>query len=405
MSYRASHDGRDHAADRDLFNDALTKSVRLLLVENSHTDTDRVHSALEQAGAGSFTVVTVPDVTAAARELRARPYDLVLLGLARPPAHAEDGFEAIRRFGETLPVVVLGSLDIEDVALTAVRHGAQDYLVKDRLTVDLLVRSIRYARERHRLRAERTRRLEILEHELEIAALVQRSFLPSVVPVCPHHDIGASLRQSGQVGGDFYDVIELSTDRIAVAVGDAAGKGIPGAILMAETQGVLRAEARAGATPLELVRTLNRALCCDKGQNRFMTLFYGVLATETGRFTVVNAGHPRAVLTRATEQSLASTGPPLRLFADASWEEQTVTLGTGDRLVIYSDGVTEAHNAADEFFDLAGVRQVMAAQQDCGAAELARRICQAAEEFERGNPDPGDDKTVVVVRALDDCAV
>ena len=342
--------------------------------------------------------MTVPEVTAADQELRARPYDLVLLGLPRPPAQAEDGFEAIRRFGETVPVVVLSSLDDEDVALEAVQHGAQDYLVKDRLTVDLLVRSISYARERHRLLAERTRRLA---HELEIAALVQRSFLPSVVPAYPNHDIGAYLHASGQVGGDFYDFIELSANRLAVVVGDASGKGIPGAIFMAETQGVLRAEARESATPLELVGKLNRALCHDHGQDRFVTLFYGVLENETGRFTFVNAGHPRALLMRTNELSLASSGPPLRLFSDATWEEQTVTLNAGDRLLIYSDGVTEAQTADDAFFELAEVRRVMAAHRDCPAAELARLICHAAEEFERGHPDPGDDKTVVVVHALE----
>ena len=170
---------------------------------------------------------------------------------------------------------------------------------------------------------------------------------------------------------------------------------------MAETQGILRAEAATCASPTELVSTLNRALMRDKDQDRFVTLFYGVLKFPTGQFTFVNAGHPLALLLDGTgESSLVSTGPPLRLFADAAWEEKTVTLGAGSRLVIYSDGVTEAQDA-DEFFDLAGVRAVMSETRlDCPAVELARNICHAAEEFERENSDPGDDKTVVVVRTL-----
>ena len=375
------------------------ESVRVLLVEDDPDDVARVRNVLDQVVARSFAVVAAPDARTATTELGARAYDVVLLGLSKSAVESGDGFEIIGRLGRTAPVVVLGALDDEDAAVKAVNRGAQDYLVKERLTADLLVRSIRYARERHRLLAEQTRRLT---HELKIAAFVQQSFLPSTVPEAPGHDIGAHLHASGQVGGDFYDFIELPPDRVAVAVGDASGKGIPGAILMAETQGVLRAEAATCATPIELVRTLNRALLHDQDQDRFVTLFYGVLAVPTGQFTFVNAGHPRALLLDdATESALVSTGPPLRLFADAAWEERTVTLGAGARLVIYSDGVTEAQNDSDRFFDVEGVRAVMTEHRSCTAAELAKHICHAAERFERGNPDPGDDKTVVVVRGLE----
>jgi sigma-B regulation protein RsbU (phosphoserine phosphatase) len=371
--------------------------VRVLLVEDDTENVVRVNEVLDRSAA-SFTVMTVPGTPAAAVELGARSYDLILLGLTGSAIRDGDGFEAIRSLQKAAPVIVLGGLDDEDVAVKAVQRGAQDYLVKDRLGVDLLVRSIRYARERHRLLAEQTRRLE---HELKIAAFVQQSFLPGSVPEIPGHDIGAHLHTSGQVGGDFYDFIDLPPDRVAIALGDASGKGIPGAILMAETQGVLRAEAATCASPRELVSTLNRALLHDQDQDRFVTLFYGVLDFPTGQFTFVNAGHPLALLLDgAGESALVSTGPPLRLFADAAWEEQTVTLGAGARLVIYSDGVTEAQDDADEFFDLAGIRGVMARRLGSPAIELARDICHAAEEFERDSPDPGDDKTVVVVRAL-----
>ena len=370
----------------------------MLLVEDHPDDIAQVRAVLGQAVARSFTVVTAPEARTAMTELGAHAYDVVLLGLSRSAVQSGDGFAVIRQLGKTAPVVVLGALDDEDLAVKAVNRGAQDYLIKERLTADLLVRSIRYARERHRLLADQTRRLQ---YELRVAAFVQQSFLPATVPEAPGHDIGAHLHASGQVGGDFYDFIDLPPDRVAVAVGDASGKGIPGAILMAETQGVLRAEAATCATPVELVRTLNRALLHDQDQDRFVTLFYGVLAVPTGRFTFVNAGHPRALLQDgATESALVSTGPPLRLFADAAWDEQTVTLGAGARLVIYSDGVTEAQNDSELFFDVGGVRGVMSEHLDCPAAELAKHICHAAERFERGNPDPGDDKTVVVVRAL-----
>ena len=373
--------------------------VRVLLVEDDPGKTAQVRALLQQASSPSFTVEVMPAAQDALAELDVRSYDAVLLGLSRQAAQSGEGFDVIRHLGRTAPVVVLGDLDDEDVAVKAVKRGAQDYLVKDRLIDELLVRAIRYARERHRLLAEQNRRME---YELKIAAFVQQSFLPGDIPAAPGHDIGAYLHASGQVGGDFYDLIELPHDRVALAVGDASGKGIPGAILMAETQGILRAEAAACATPIELVQTLNRALLHEKSQDRFVTLFYGVLTLPTGQFNFVNAGHPRALLLDGdAESALVSTGPPLRLFPEPTWEEQTITLDAGALLVIYSDGVTEAQNTADRFFDVEGVRAAMAEHRDSPAPELARHICHAAERFERGNPDPGDDKTVVVVRALE----
>ena len=373
--------------------------VRVLLVEDDVGGADRVRALLQEARRPSFAVEVVPAARDLVAEMDARPYDAVVLGLSPEAARSGEGFAIIRHLDKTAPVVVLGDLDDDDVAVKAVKRGAQDYLVKDHLIPELLVRSIRYARERHRLLAEQNRRLD---YELKIAAFVQQSFLPGVMPAAPRHDIGAYLHASGQVGGDFYDCLELPDDRVALAVGDASGKGIPGAILMAETQGILRAEASTCATPIELVQTLNRALLHDKNQDRFVTLFYGVLTPSTGEFTFVNAGHPRALLFDGdAESALVSTGPPLRLFVDATWEAQTVTIADGGRLVIYSDGVTEAQNEADRFFDLDGIRTVMAEHRDASAPELARHICHAAERFERGNSDPGDDKTVVVIRSLD----
>ena len=373
--------------------------VRVLLVERDRGSADRIRALLQESRRPSFAVEVIPVAPDAVADLDGRSHDAVLLGLSPEAARSGEGFAIIRHLDKTAPVVVLGDLDDDEVAVKAVKRGAQDYLVKDHLIPELLVRSIRYARERHRLLAEQNRRLD---YELKIAAFVQQSFLPGVMPAAPRHDIGAYLHASGQVGGDFYDCLELPDGRVALAVGDASGKGIPGAILMAETQGILRAEASTCATPIELVQTLNRALLHDKSQDRFVTLFYGVLTLSTGEFTFVNAGHPKALLLDGdAESALVSTGPPLRLFAEAAWEAQTVTIADGGRLVIYSDGVTEAQNEADRFFDLDGVRTVMAEHRDASAPELARHICHAAERFERGNPDPGDDKTVVVIRSLD----
>ena len=373
--------------------------VSVLLVEDDAGDAARVRGLLQEARTPSFTVTVVPAAQDALDELGERAYDAVLLALSRAAVQSGEGFDAIRHLNKTAPVVVLGTSDDEELAVKAVKRGAQDYLVKDRLIDELLVRSLRYAQERYRLLAEQNRRLE---YELKIAAFVQQSFLPGVLPATPGHDIGAYLHASGQVGGDFYDLIELPHDRVALAVGDASGKGIPGAILMAETQGILRAEAAACATP---PRARSNPQPRAAARQEPGPVRHALLRRADRLDRGVQVRQPpgiraRCCWTAAARRPSCPRGRRSGFLADATWRERTVTLATGARLVIYSDGVTEAQNEADLFFDLDGIRKVLAAHRDSSAPELARHICHAAEHFERGNPDPGDDKTVVVVRAL-----
>ena len=376
----------------------VSDAVRILLVEDDPDDVILVRAALKDDPSTMFALTVVSEAGQAVAQLAARRFDVALLDLSLPDAQGLDGVAMILGQARKTPIIVLTGLNDDAVALQAMQGGAQDYLVKGRVTDELLVRSIRYARERHQLLAERTRHLE---HELEVAALLQQAFLPSTTPMAGSHDIGGYFQASGQIGGDFYDFFELPDGRCAVAVGDASGKGIPGAILMAKTQAVFRSEVNRHSAPGALVHHLNRNLCDTQGNYRFVTFFYGVLSPGDGQFTYVSAGHPRGLLfTGDRMEYLTSSGPPLGLFADAAYEERTVTIGTADRLVVYSDGVSEAQGRDDQFFDETGICKVVAGHPDHAASDLARVICQAAERFENGNPDPGDDKTVVVIRRL-----
>ena len=376
----------------------MTEKVRVLLVEDDPDDVVLVSATLRDDPSAAFTLTVAGDARLAAEHLRTADFDVALLDLSLPDAQGLESFSTVLAHADETPIIVLTGLDDEEVALQAVHRGAQDYLVKGRVNSDLLVRSIRYARERHRLLAERTRHLK---RELEVAALVQRTFLPEIAPTLRHYEVGGYLHSSGQIGGDFYDFIDLGDGRLAVAVGDASGKGIPGAILMAKAQAVLRAEVARHVSPVELVRNLNRLLCDGQRLDRFVTLFYGVLTVDDGQFRYASAGHPRALqFYDVGRDVLTSTGPPLGLFADSPFEERTVTVGASDRLIVYSDGVSEAQSPDDRFFDEAGICDVAASYPQCAAADLARRICQAAERFEDGNPTPGDDKTVVVMQGL-----
>ena len=168
---------------------------------------------------------------------------------------------------------------------------------------------------------------------------------------------------------------------------------------MAQTLGMLRAEAGIEETANGVVTQLNQLLSRHHASDQYVTLFYAVVSGHTDELCYVNAGHPRALLSRAGGiEPLSATGQPLGISADASYAEARATVGPGDVLLIYSDGVTDAQGSDDRFFDEAGIRNVLQQHHDRPVDEIARRVCHAAERFERENPEFSDDKTVVVVR-------
>ena len=375
-----------------------TGRVGLLLVEDDPQEVGRLRQMLAAASSVAFDVTVAGSVTEAASQLTARRFDVLLLDLSMV-ADGLERFWAVCPGHVGLPIVALTPAADQQVARQAIQHGAHEYLPKDEVTGPLLVRAVRYARERHRWLGDRTRRLD---HELHVAALFQERLLPSAPPLLAGYELGAHLHASGQVGGDFYDYIELSQGRVGVVLGDASGKGIPGALLMAAAQGIVRAEAVSERAAGEVIGRVNGLLYRGNARDLFVTLFYVVLSAHDREIRYVNAGHPGALLIRSGEvQLLPATGPPLGVFADARYDEETAAAESGDILVVYSDGVTEAQTAQDAYFDQAGICDVVDDHRDCSPSTIARAICEAAERFEASNPDGGDDKAVIVARITD----
>ena len=374
----------------------LDSSVLVLLVADRPDQPGRLCTLLDHSSSTSYNVTVARSTAEARGQLATARFDVLLLDL--PDDTGLANFWALRRNSEDTPIVVLAAGQHQHLAHDAMQHGAQDFLDKDTVTLELLERTLRYAQDRHDWQSKQAK---LVEHELEVAALLQERFLPREVPVVHGFDIRGHLHASGQIGGDFYDFIEIPgpSRQLAVAVGDASGKGIPGALLMAKAQGLLRAETSQEGTSEDVFRRVNRLLCHDAVQDRFVTLFCALLADNSREIRFVNAGHPRALLIQQDGiQTLSASGPPLGLFPDATYEEQRVTVNRDDLLVIYSDGITEAQDANDAFFDETGILDIVSRHPDSEPIELAQAICGAAEAFERGNQSAGDDKTVVVVQ-------
>ena len=370
--------------------------LKVLLIEDDPDDVLLIEEMLEEAESVSFDLSHTGKIVDGLTLLDADTVDVVLLDLSLPDGQGLETFELVHRHTLDVPIVVLTGLDDEETAVQAMHAGAQDYLVKGRINGDLLVRAVRYAMERHQLLAEKMQRME---DELKLAEEIQNSFLPSIPPNVAGFELGGYLHASGRIGGDFYDFIAFPNQNVGVALGDATGKGIPGALLIAKAQGVLRAQAQDIDRLSDGITTLNQVLSVDNEAGRFVTLFYAIINITEKRLTYVNAGHsPGLLFQKNGMRQLESSGPPLGMFAEATYTQNEVSLYPDDLLMICSDGVSEAMNQKEAFFDEGPILETIQEHRAQSAADLARVICEASEKFEAGNQRTPDDKTVVVVK-------
>jgi sigma-B regulation protein RsbU (phosphoserine phosphatase) len=211
-----------------------------------------------------------------------------------------------------------------------------------------------------------------LKGDLEVARQIQFGLLPFEPWERDGVSIATAMRPANTVGGDYFDVIDLGGKRIAIAVGDVAGKGMPAALLMALLQGSLRTLLSAGLRGEELVSKLNGHLCANIPSNRLITFFYAELDCATGRLSYVNAGHnpPFVLAAGGPTLRLASTAIALGITTEADFPQMTLDLQRGDRLVLYTDGITEAENASDEEYGEARLKAWLEANRD----ETGRRL-------------------------------
>jgi steroid delta-isomerase-like uncharacterized protein len=234
-----------------------------------------------------------------------------------------------------------------------------------------------------------------LDRELRTAAEVQAALLPRGVRVGGHYEAVGGSTACRTIGGDFFELADLPSGDLGVALGDVAGKGPAAALLAAMLQGMLAVEARAGNEPAATLSRVNRALL-DRRVGRFATLVYGVLAPDGG-FAYSSAGHnPPLVVSPSGVRRLTAGGLLLGAFPDAAFEQEMVRLGAGDAVVLFSDGVTEARNAHDEEFGEERLVACVAAHAGDSAPDLAAAVLDGVREFS-GDAPPADDVTVAVI--------
>jgi phosphoserine phosphatase RsbU/P len=240
-----------------------------------------------------------------------------------------------------------------------------------------------------------------LKNDLEIAREIQQAMLPRATYQIPGLEAFGMTRPANTVGGDFYDILPLPDGRVLLALGDVAGKGSPAALLMALLLAMMRTLVDEGLQGAALVKRLNTQLVKHAPRSRFITLFVATLNPATGELAYVNAGQNPPLLRRSTGryETLRLGGMALGMFDHAEYQTGHTVLGSGDVIVMYSDGVTEAENADGQPFDEAGLQQVVDTPGWASAKELGWATFAAVDEHSRERKLL-DDLTVLVLRRL-----
>jgi serine phosphatase RsbU (regulator of sigma subunit) len=239
------------------------------------------------------------------------------------------------------------------------------------------------------------------EDELAAAAMIQKSFLPkeSSLNETGDFEIRARMRPAREVGGDFYDYFMLDADRLAVVIGDVCGKGMPASLFMAVAVTVLRTAAREEIDAAAVIARANSLLCRDNAASLFATAFLGVLDLRSGALDYCNCGHnaPAHLLASGEIRRLGATGLPLALYADRPAAAAKIMLDSGDSLILFTDGVTEAVNLAQEEFGEFLLIENLLASRDAATSEVVSRLFAAVDAFAQ-EEEQADDITCVVIK-------
>jgi serine phosphatase RsbU (regulator of sigma subunit)/predicted ester cyclase len=208
---------------------------------------------------------------------------------------------------------------------------------------------------------QEVRKRERVEHDLRVARTIQQASLPKEVPTLAGWQISPYYQPAREVGGDFYDFHLLPEGRVGLVVGDATGKGVPAALVMSTTCGMLRLAAQSHSSPGQMLRGVNEVLLPNIPSNMFVTCFYAILDPYSGHLLYANAGHDLPYLHRNGEaEELRARGMPLGLMSKMSYEENETILHVGEAALLYSDGLVEAHDPEGEMFGFSRLRALLA---------------------------------------------
>jgi sigma-B regulation protein RsbU (phosphoserine phosphatase) len=375
----------------------------LLIVDDKPANLRLLASMLVEQG---YKVRSAINGSLALTATRAAPPDMILLDINMPEMNGYEVCERLKADEDThdIPIIFISALDEIQDKVKAFTVGGVDYITKPFQLEEVLARVETHLALR-RLQKQLQDANSRFEQELALAAEIQASFLPSELPKLPGWQLTATLIPARETSGDFYDVIPLSNGRLGLVVADVTDKGTGAALYMALSRTLIRTYAVEFETQPELAfNAAHRRILADTETNQFVTVFYGILDAATGTLTYANAGHnPPYLFSKDGSdaiQELDNTGPPLglRMFKDVTWEQRTAQLAPGDVLVLYSDGITEAQDDQEEFFEEERLLEVGQASLGRSAQEVQDTILAEVDRFVGDAPQVDDITLMVLAR-------
>jgi sigma-B regulation protein RsbU (phosphoserine phosphatase) len=339
----------------------------------------------------------VSSTDAVLERLLERPFDLLLMDLnySRDTTSGREGLELIprvRAHDPSLPIVVMTGWGSVDTAVEAMRLGAKSFVQKpweDVTLLEIVQREIDESQAEKRRDAKHQR-------EFEDARLIQRGLLPAAMPQTSGVQLASSWQPANGVGGDCFDALTFPGGGVGLTIADVAGKGVPAALLMSNLQAAVRAFAQEGASPGTVCTSVNRLLCRNMASGRFITFCYARIDVAARKLTYANAGHNPPLLVHANGEidKLSPGGTVLGVFAESTYEQGDFTITTGDRLILYTDGITEGRNPAGDEFGEDRLADSASRHRGLPAEEMLAAMLRDIEGFNGGVYE--DDATLIV---------
>jgi phosphoserine phosphatase RsbU/P len=362
---------------------------------------------------GYTNIESATDGEEAIERLKTESFDLVLLDVMMPKV---DGYQVLDWIKDQprlrgLPVIMISALNEINSVVRCIELGAVDYLLKPFNPVMLKAR-LGSTLEKKKLRDEIDAHLARLEAELDAARRLQLGMVPQSFPAPSADlpiDLFASMEPAREVGGDLYDFFVTEDGKLCFLVGDVSGKGMPAALFMARAKSLIRLAADlmrspdgTTASPSDIITRVNRELCLDNSDMMFVTLFLAILTPETGEVEYCNAGHnpPYQLKGSSIEPIEGGKGMILGVSPDAVYPTGQLKLAPGEGIYLFTDGVTEANNAAEELYGEHRLEEVLRGVAGAPSAEIIKTVTAEVGGFV-GQALPFDDITMLSMRRLD----
>jgi len=389
---------------------------RILIADDQQDVLNALRLLLKGQG---YETEAVTSPTELLKSLSESEFDLLLMDLnyARDTTSGREGLDvlsALKQLEDPPAIVVMTGWASVGLAVEAMQYGVADFVEKpwsNARLLEILEKQVALGRER-RARRRRARQEDHEHHELAAqfrrqeqeraeAHAIQQGFLPKLIPQQAGYEIAGAWQPAHCIGGDYYDVLAFDEATLGLCIADVAGKGLPAALLMSNLQAAVRGLASPSLSPAGLCQRLNALVCHNTANDRFITFFYAELDGPARTLRYSNAGHNAPIVLHrdGSHERLQEGGGVLGIFPQQSFATGSARLAAGDRLILFTDGVTEAYDGEGEEFGEARLFDVLREHPSAPPAALQEKILGAAGAFSQGHWH--DDATVLVLAVQD----